>query len=304
MTQPQAYSNGRYLPASEASVSMADGGFVQGTTVAEQLRTFGGRLFRLEAHLDRLFHSLEIVHVDPGLTRDEFIQIARKIAAHNHALLAAGDDLGLVIFVTPGPYVTMVRSSPEAPTVGMHTFPLRFDLWVEKYASGQSLATTDVGQVPADCWPSELKCRSRMHYYLADRQAHARHPGSRALMLDRQGYVTETTTSNVVIYDPQAGLVTPPRRKILPGISLAALAELAGNLGVPMVERDFTPDDLAAAGEVFLTGTSACTLPVVRLNGRPIGGGRPGPMFARLMSAWNDLVALDVIGQARKFATR
>ena len=72
MTDPQAYLNGRYVASSEALLPVTDGGFVQGTTVAEQLRTFGGRLFRLEAHIGRLFHSLEIVGVDPGLTREAF----------------------------------------------------------------------------------------------------------------------------------------------------------------------------------------------------------------------------------------
>jgi branched-subunit amino acid aminotransferase/4-amino-4-deoxychorismate lyase len=304
MSEPQAFLNGRFLPASRAAISMVDGGFVQGTTVAEQLRTFGGALFRLDPHLERLFHSLSIVQVDPRLTGEQFAAAARQLAEHNHALVAPGDDLGLVIFVTPGPYATMLPGGTGEPTVGMHTFPLRFNLWAKRYADGQSLATTDVAQVPAACWPSELKCRSRMHYYLADLQAHARHPGSRALMVDGEGFVTETTTSNVVLYEQPTGIVTPPRRKILPGISLAVLWELAATLGVQVVERDFKPDALTAADEVFLTGTSACMLPVVRLNRQPIGGGRPGPMFARLMSAWNKLVGLDVIEQAGKFADR
>ena len=94
-------------------VSVVDVGFVQGVTVAEQIRTFGGRLFRLEQHLARLQRSLEIVGVDPGMTADELRTTALELAAKNHALLTEGDDLGLSIFVTPGLYPTG-RGEPVA----------------------------------------------------------------------------------------------------------------------------------------------------------------------------------------------
>ncbi len=304
MSEPQAYLNGYYVPAVQAVVSVADGGFMQGTTVAEQLRTFGGQLFRLETHVERLFRSLAIVEVDPGLTCEEFAQIAQELAARNHALLAPGDDLGLSMFVTPGPYPAMIRGPSRGATVCMHTFPLRFDLWAHKYKSGESLATTDVEQISARCWPPELKCRSRMHYYLADRQARLRFPDSRALMVDRDGFVTEASTANLVLCQASGGLLLPPSEKILPGISLAVLLDLAEELGVDYAERDLTPADVVAASEAFLTSTSPCLVPVVRFNGQAIGGGTPGKMFARFLKAWNGLVGLDVAAQAERFAAR
>ena len=304
MTEPQAYLNGYFVPDSSVTVSVRDGGFVQGTTVAEQLRTFGGELFRLDAHIERLFRSLAIIEVDPGLTPGEFAQIAIDLAARNHSLLAAGDDLGLAIFVTPGPYPPMDRSGAHQATIGLHTFPLRFDLWSGKYQQGQALATTDVVQVSPRCWPPELKCRSRMHYYLADREARRRYPDSRALMLDENGFVTESTTANIVLFQSSSGLLTPPAEKILPGISLGVLLELADQLGFGHQSRDLTPADVAASDEVFLTGTSVCMLPVVRFNGKQIGNRNPGTMFHRLMSAWGELVGLDILKQAARFASR
>jgi branched-subunit amino acid aminotransferase/4-amino-4-deoxychorismate lyase len=143
-----------------------------------------------------------------------------------------------------------------------------------------------------------------MHYYLADRAAQKRHPGSRALMLDRQGFVVETTTANVVLYREDSGLLLPPADKILPGISLAVLLELAEEWDIHYLERDLKPADVVAADEVFLTSTSPCMVPVVKVNDRPIGAGGPGAMFGRFMSAWNDLVGLDIIAQARQFAAR
>jgi branched-subunit amino acid aminotransferase/4-amino-4-deoxychorismate lyase len=304
MNEPQAYLNGRFVPASQAVVSVTDGGFVQGTTVAEQLRTFGGKIFRLAEHLERLFHSLAIVQVEPGLSRAQFTEIAEQVVEYNHPQLTPGDDLGLAIVVTPGAYGAMAGSASSGPTICLHTFPLRFAVWASKYEQGQALATTDVLQVPRECWPSELKCRSRMHYYLADRQASARLPGSRAVMLDQDGFVVEATTANIVAFDHNVGLITPPRAKILPGISLAVLAELAATAGLLMVERDFRPADLARADEVFLTSTSPCIQPVTSFNGQPIGAGQPGPTFAKLIAAWSQHVGLDIVAQAKQFASR
>src|SRR5262245_27586291 len=124
MPEPIAYLNGQRIPASQIAVAVTDAGFVQGVTIAEQLRTFRGKLFRLDLHLARLRRSLEIVGVDPGLSDADFSQIAGQIAEHNHRLLDPADDVGLTIFVTPGIYpVYAATGSRHGPTVGIHTYP-------------------------------------------------------------------------------------------------------------------------------------------------------------------------------------
>lgn len=308
MNEPLAYLNGRLLPLSAASVAVYDAGFVQGVTVAEQLRTFGGKLFRLDAHLARLRHSLEIVGIAPGVSLEEIGRIATDLAERNHALLANGDDLGLTIFVTPGPYGAM--SPPEAtgehgrPTVCVHTRPIAFRLWADKYERGESVAISTVRQVPEDCWPAELKCRSRMHYYLADREVAGRFPGSRAILLHHDGTVCEATTANVLAYFPGEGLVSPPHERILPGISVAVAKELAGELGIPFGERALWPAELASAAELLLTSTSPCALPITRFDGRVVGDGRPGPIHAQLLRAWGEKVGVDIAAQAKAFRDR
>ncbi len=303
MSEPIAYLNGQIVPASQATVSVYDAGFVQGTTVAEQLRTFGGELFRLENHVERLFRSLAILELELGRAPAELMQAARTLVEHNHPLLGTGDDLGLAMFVTPGPYAAMTPQL-TGPTVCLHTFPLRFGIWAGKYQQGEALATTEVEQVSARCWPPELKCRSRMHYFLADRQARTRRPGSRALMCDEDGFITEATTANVVLYRHKEGLLMPPEEKVLPGISLAVTLELADDMEIDYAQRDLTPADVALADEVFLTSTSPCVLPVTQFNGRPVGQGVPGPMFQRLIKAWSGVVGLDVVEQANRLAGR
>jgi branched-chain amino acid aminotransferase len=329
MSRALAFLNGRWIPASEAGVPVNDAGFVQGTTVAEQVRTFAGKLFRLGDHLARLAQSLEIVGIDSGMTLEEIGRIGEELVAHNHRLLAPGDDLGLSIVITPGAYAafasgdcgttgggssnrgkgdspifvdTKTGTVPSRATVCLHTYLLPFHLFAGKYREGQALATTDVEQIPAKCWPPTLKCRSRMHYYLADRRVAAADPRARALLLDAEGFVTEASTANVLIYRDGEGLISPRYAGILHGISLGVAVELAGQLGIPFCQRDLTPDDLAAADEVFVTSTTTCVLPVTRFNGRPIGSGRPGAVFLRLLAAWSEKVGVDIVEQAERFA--
>jgi branched-subunit amino acid aminotransferase/4-amino-4-deoxychorismate lyase len=304
MSQPLAYVNGQFVDVDQLSVPVTDAGFVLGVTVAEQLRTFAGRLFRLDAHLKRLARSLEIIQLDPRISIAQLGNVAAELVSHNHALLAPGDDLGLSIFITPGPYATFVPHPSGEPLVGLHSYAIPFCLWADKYTKGQRVVITDVEQISAASWPAELKCRSRMHYYLADRKAQALDPDARAVLLDRDGFVSESSTANVVAYFQGEGLVSPPREKILPGISIAVTAELAEELGIPFVYRDLAPGELRSADESFLASTSPCVLPVVSVDGRPIGRGVPGEVFHRLIGAWSKMVQLDIVAQAARFASR
>lgn len=304
MDEPQAYLNGEFVPASSAAVSPSDAGFIWGATVVEQLRTFAGRLFRPDDHLARLEQSLSIVGIEPGVGRQELAKVAEELVAHNHRLLAPGDDLRLTVFVTPGPHPAYSPPGPAEPTVCLHTSPLPFRLWADKYETGQALITTDVEQVSPKSWPPSLKCRSRMHYYLADRQAAMAEPGARALLLDHQALVTEASTANVMVLTAADGLLSPPEDKVLQGISLAQVTKLADKLGIPTARRELTLDDIASAEEAILTSTSFCLLPVTRLNGRPIANGAPGRVFRRLLAAWSELVGIDIAAQAKRFAKR
>jgi branched-subunit amino acid aminotransferase/4-amino-4-deoxychorismate lyase len=268
-------------------------GFLQGVTVVERLRTFLHRPFRLEAHMQRLRRSLEIVglEVDPIMVQVE-IAIG-QLLPRNRPLLGDGDDWSMVVLATPGP-----SAHESNPTLCVHGGPLPFTDWARLYHEGVAVVLSSVRQVPANCWPPELKCRNRMHYYLADRQAAAVRPGARAILLDQAGHLAEASTANVVIYFKDRGLVTPRAENVLPGISLEVLLELAGKLDIPYWREDIAPEKFAQADEAFLTSTSVCMLPIVEQNGRPLGTGVPGPIFRQLLGAWSDLVGLNVAQQA------
>jgi branched-chain amino acid aminotransferase len=299
---PIAFLDGTYVSAHDARVSVTDAGFVMGVTVAEQVRTFAGAPFQLDRHLDRLFHGLDLVGVGCPHSRGELAEIVDRVVRHNRRQLAAEDDLGVTLFVTPGIYSAYATEDRVSPTCGVHTYPLPFRLWHGRYASGASLQSVSVQQVSSRSWPVDLKCRSRMHYYLATQEARAHRPGSMAVLLDERGQVTETPTANVVAYFADEGLVSPGRENILPGISLAFLRDLAESQGLPFHERPLTMDDLRRGAEVLLTSTPFCLLPVQEVDGQPLPTART--IYDRLLSAWSAHVGLDIAAQARRFAMR
>jgi branched-subunit amino acid aminotransferase/4-amino-4-deoxychorismate lyase len=305
MSEPVANLNGVWVPASQATIPVTDAGFMQGVTVAEQLRTFGGKLFELPRHLNRLERSLAIVGVELPISIAELRALAEELAARNHALLEPGDDLGLSMFITPGIYPTYAAAAANpGPFIGLHTYPLPFASWAHKYELGETLVVTDVRQIPTDCWPAELKCRSRMHYYLADRAAREKERGARAAMLDHRGFVTEASTANLLIYRAGEGIISPPRSSILPGVSVAVLTELAAELKIPWHEEDLTVDAVAAADEVLLCSTSPCVWPVTRFDGQTIGPGTAGPIAKQLLKAFSQRAGVDIEAQAKKFSVR
>ena len=270
-------------------------GFSREWPSASDLRTFRGTVFRLDEHLKRLDKSLRLTDLSPGMSLTRIGEIVVELADRNYPALTQGDDLGLSLFVTPG------TLTDRQPTIGLQAYSLPFGQWADYYTTGQSLTETGIRQVPACCWPPELKCRSRMHYYLADRLAHQRYPGSRAVLLDLDGFVSEASTANVLIYRGDEGLISPLREKILPGVSLSVLAELADDSGIPMRYRDVRLDECETAEEILLCSTSPCVWPVTRCNGRPVGRGVPGPVSQRLLSAWSERVGVDIPGQATPF---
>jgi branched-subunit amino acid aminotransferase/4-amino-4-deoxychorismate lyase len=304
MSEAIAYRNGQFIPAGELTVPVDDAGFVLGATITEQLRTFRGRLFRPNKHFQRLARSLEIVGASLPMSFEQLAQEADHLATHNYRLIAKEDDLGLCVFVTPGTYTPMSEGRSAGPLVAMHTYRLPFHLWADCYKGGCQLATTNIIQVSERSWPAELKCRSRMHYYLADREARTIDPLARALLLDESGWVAETSTANIVAYRRDRGLISPPLKRVLHGISLRATRELAAAIELPFKEADFTVEDLYTADEVMLTSTPNCLLPVTVINRREVGGGRPGEVYGRLLHAWNEQVSLDIAAQAQMFASR
>jgi branched-subunit amino acid aminotransferase/4-amino-4-deoxychorismate lyase len=303
MNVPDCYLNGQWVDRTELALGVDDLGVLQGVAVSERLRTFAGRVFRQDDHLRRLRRSLEIVRIPDGDVCRQVEALLPEVVRRSGVALPPGDDLTIVLFVTPGSPASGAQLAGSQPTVCIYARPLPFSDWVERYAEGERLITSSVRQVPPECWPVALKCRSRMHYYLADLEAADRDPAARALLVDHEGFVSEASTANILMV--QGGtLVSPRLEKILPGVSLQAVRELADELGIPFEFRDVAPGELREAHEVLLASTSPCLLPVTGCDGQPIGGGEPGAVFDQLIRAWGAQTGVDIIQQARQFAKR
>ena len=309
MSEPLVYLNGQFVPSPQARIPIYDAGFVLGATVTEQTRTFHHRLFRLDDHLDRFVHALHVTDIDIGRSRSELVQVANTLIEHNASLLNTGDELGLIYFATPGEYRTYapgpVRSTP---TFCVHTFELPFEFWAAKLQGGTHLITPSVRHVPPQCVDPRIKCRSRMHFYLAEKEAQLTDSDANALLLDLEGYIAETNAANFLMVTG-GRLISPTTRNTLPGISRMTVIELAAELGLLLAERDIPPIDVISADEAFLSSTPYCLMPVTRINGRAIGDGRPGPLYRRLLDAWSRRVGLEIErqiieGAARRLAAR
>lgn len=307
MPESLVYLNGQMIPASLAGLAIFDMGVVLGATVTEMTRTFRQQPFRLEDHLDRLFRSLRYVRFKVDVTRDELASASRKLIEHNAALLPAGGELGLIHFVTAGEVAMYAASSGRAArtsaTVCAHTFPLAWEMWAGKMRDGTHLVTPSIRHVPPQCFDPKMKYRSRMHYYLADQEAQLVDPNASALLLDLEGNVTETSGANFLMVE--AGkIISPTLRNTLPGISRKTVIELAQELDIEFVERDFQVYNVVNADEAFLASTPFCVMPVTKINGLAIGDGKPGPIFHKLIAAWSQKVGVDIVEQITSGAAR
>jgi branched-chain amino acid aminotransferase len=295
MSQSLAYLNGRLLPADQAALALNDAGFVMGATVTDLCRTVRHQLYRWEDHLARWRQSCQAAQIHPPYSETELSRVARDLVACNAGLLPAGDDLALVVFATPGAigyYAGADSGAGDAqPTVGMHTFRLPFARYRRLFSQGAHLAVPATRQVPASSVDPRIKQRSRMHWWLADREIHTAFPGAWAVLLDEHGHLTETASANLLLV--LGGAVhTPPTGAALDGISLRVVRELCGELGIGFVQRPLTVRDALNAEEILLTSTPWCLCGVSRFDAISVPW--PGPMWQRLLQLWSERIGLDI----------
>jgi branched-chain amino acid aminotransferase len=298
MSAPIAYLNGHFLDLTDAHLPLNDAGFVMGATVTDLARTFRFRLFRWADHLRRFRHSCEAARIPQPLSDQQLTEVAESLVEHNKTLLPADADLAVVVFATLGAVGYYLGDPGGAgdgpPTLGMHTFPLPFRRYRALFEAGATLAIPNVPHVPAACIDRRIKQRSRMHWWLADREARARAPGASALLLDEQGHVTETAAANFLIVKDGV-VLSPPSTDILGGVSLQVTREIGDRLGIPFVERPLSVADCLAADEALLTSTPYGLAPVRRLDDHNYPA--PGPVARRLMAAWDEVAGLSIARQ-------
>jgi branched-chain amino acid aminotransferase len=300
--EPIACINGRWQSAAQAGLSLFDLGVVGGLAVSEMLRTFGHRPFAVAEHVQRLQESLERIGLSSPITPSEWAARVEELVRRNTDRLDRNDDVGVILFVTAGlnpTYVGRTAAQAAGLTWGLHTFPLQPSLYRHQYETGVTLEVSRVRALPSNIVDRRIKSRSRMHWRLADLEVQRRSPGSTALLLDDDGTLTETAAANLVlVLDGQ--VISPPPGQVLEGVSLNQVLKLCQQLRWSVVRRRVTLTDLAEATECWLTSTPPCVLPAVRCEDQPIGTGRPGPRYRQVLSAWSQLVGIDIAARMQR----
>jgi branched-chain amino acid aminotransferase len=293
-----AYFNGKFVPEREVVVPYRDRSFTRGDGAFDMTRSFNGRAFKLEEHVERFYRSLRYLDIDPGLSPREMVEVTEEVLARNRHFLTPDEDYWVGQRVSRG--VDAVGDEGwehTGPNVIVDCTPLPLKSRAKLFRDGMRIVVPPTRRVP----PSMLSPRAKMHQYLnliiADREAKAADPEAWSVLLDENGNLAEGTGSNVFLVADGA-IATPRERYVLPGISRATVLELAAKLGIPAREADLDLYDAANAEEIFVTSTSLCICPVVRFNGRKVGdGGVPGPITKRLTQAYVDLVGCDFVRQ-------
>lgn len=264
------YLNGEYLPASEARVSVLDRGFLFGDGIYEVIPVYGGRLFRLEAHLLRLDQSLSGIRLANPLTHRRWEEMLQELVTRN-----GGGDMALYVQVTRG-VAPREHAFPQhtAPTVFAMTQPLAPQTDAAQQAGVKAITVEDIRWKHCHIKAITLLPNVLLHQQAAD-------SGAAEAILVREGEVTEGTATNVFIVT-RGHVVTPAKGQLLlPGITRDLVVELCTNAGIPCSESKITLDALRQADEVWLTSSRKEIVPVTHVDGLPVGTGQPGPVWRR-----------------------
>jgi len=277
------YIDGEFYEKEQAKVSVFDHGLLYGDGVFEGIRFYNGRVFRLDEHIDRLYDSARAICLTVPLDRQALIEATLETIRKNDlrdgyvrlVVTRGAGDLGLNPALCPKATIIIIAAK-------ITLYP------AEMYENGLKVVTCATRRIPHGALSPMVKSLNYLNNVMAKIEA-ANAGAGEGLMLNEQGYVAECTGDNVFIVK-RGHVYTPPIASgALAGVTRAVVFELAAEAGIPVTEPDITRYDLFTADEVFLTGTAAEIIPVVTLDRRPIGDGRPGSVTRQLMTRFHEL---------------
>ncbi len=272
--------NGRFGPLAQAVVSVEDRGFQFGDGVYEVIRTYRGRPFQTDAHLARLERSLHALQLPSPHPRTQWATLIEE-----GLRLSGFPETKIYMQVTRG---QAPRDHPfptgASPTVVLTFRELRPPDEAIRHTGVPAVTVEDVRWGRCD-----IKSLNLLGNVLARQQA--KEAGAFEAILVRDGVVTEGSVSNVMVVRDGALYTAPEGPRILSGVTRTLMIELASKEGIPVHETFVVKNDLYSASEVLLTGTTVEVVSVVRVDGRTIGSGAPGPVSKRLARRWVELIA-------------
>jgi branched-chain amino acid aminotransferase len=278
--QPAIYLDGRWVSPEEAKVSIFDHGYLYGDGVFEGIRSYAGKVFRLEEHVARLYESAHAISLTIPMDRQGLEELVREAVARR-----GGGDAYIRVQVSRG-HGDLGLDPRNCPRPSMFVVADRIALYPPSlYETGLRALTVSLRRTAVDALSPRVKSLNYLNNILGKIQATAAGMPE-AIFLNADGFPIEATGENLFAVR-RGELWTPPAYLgILEGITRRTVLELAQELGMVCHEEPFNLHDLYVAEEVFLTGTAAEIVPVVEVDGRPVGTGRPGPVVARLREAF------------------
>lgn len=279
-----AYIDGQYVTESEAKVSVYDHGLLYGDGVFEGIRAYNGRVFRLKEHVERLWNSARAILLSIPMSQEEMCEVILELLRRNgmsdsyiRVVVTRGvGDLGLDPRKCPRPSVFVLADA-------MELYPRHL------YEEGLRLVTVSTRRNSPQALNPAIKSLNYLNNILGKLEAN-RAGAAEGVMLTQEGFVAEATADNVFVVCNGLVMTPPVHLGILPGITRAAVIELAARRELKVREVPFTLHEVYSAEECFLTGTGAEVVPVVELDGRRIGDGRPGPITEALTKDFSRLV--------------
>ena len=297
MNDRKVWINGELRPESEAVVSVYDSAMMFGDTVFEMTRSFNGKQFKLKEHINRLFNSAKHLRIPIPLTPEELETACLLTQMANP--FDFEDEHRLMINVTRGVLPMYSETGNPGTNVIITDFPLRWTVagMGKLFDDGINAVTPSQRAIPASLLEPKVKNRSRIHYLMANIQT-AQMKGSNnwAVMLDPDGHIAEGPGWNFFIVCG-GQLETPRTTNILNGISRQYVMDMATAYSTNLNEHDI----IARAEEAFITATPFCMLPVTSFNGVPIGDGKVGPTYKRILENWGTNVGVDIKAQIKSW---
>jgi branched-chain amino acid aminotransferase len=276
--------DGRYCSREDARVSVFDHGLLYGDGVFEGIRAYGGRVFRLREHLERLYRSARALLLEIPLSPEE---LQRTVTGAVETNGAPDAYIRLVVTRGAGALGMNPRLCPK-PSIILIVDEIRF--YPEKcYAEGIALMTSSLRRTPPACYDVRIKSPNYLNNLLA--KIEANQAGClEAVMLNQEGRVAECTGDNIFIWSGGTLKTPSAADQALEGITRDVVLGLAAAAGIPCAEASLTQYDLYTAQECFLTGTGAELMPVTKIDGRTIGDGKPGPVTRRILGLFHEEV--------------
>ncbi len=281
----------------ELTWSISDAGTLYGAILVERFRTYGSKLITLADNQSRLTYGADQLGIELSSLSLCLEKIGQQLLAFNADLVQRSGDVGIVLLLSPGEQ-SHIHAFGERPTCMLHLSELPFAKLDNWYKHGTDLVIATLQAVPSDCWPNQIKSRSRINYFLADALTADKQENLLSVLTTTSGMISDTAVANILIVDKNGEFASPREQDILVGSTLKAVERVLKSRGKAIHFRDIDTISLAGASEVLLTGSTGGVWSARSVDGVAIGVNSNRPKLKFLTELWKEYVGIDYVAKA------